>query len=179
VLVFAWVLLLLVPVSLPTGWQRIALLAGVVLAITVHVSSTHAQYRRFNHHEMRGFSDLIHQIPRGQALAVHYQRSDSPYANYQALWHWPKLYTLSGAPGGRTNDTFAWRSTSYVTLTERGLAAGTYQGRPGLNTGALAAWDYLLAQGESSRSLSSTLGGGAELVASRGQWHLFRIDKER
>jgi hypothetical protein len=175
VLVFAWVLMLLLPLALPRGWPRGVVLAGLALAVGIHVQSTHAQYAKFNEIEMPGFEELVRMIPPGKALAVQYQRPDSRFAKHRGMWHWPKLYGVWQGGAGRSDDTFAWRSTSYVTLTREAHRLGTFNGSPGLNPAALARWDYLIVHGGAQPAIAAAVAPVAEPVASRAEWHLFHV----
>ena len=176
-LVFAWVLMLLLPLGMPSGWRRAVVVAGMCLAVGLHVGGTSSRYARFNRVEMAGFEELVRMIPPGKALAVHYARLQSPFAKHAAMWHWPKLHTVWNGGGARTDDSFASRSTSFVTLTEPALATGTFTGSPGLNPGALARWDYLLVHGGDRPGIAAAVASVATPVGTRSEWHLYRIRK--
>jgi len=178
-LVFVWALLMIVCLRYPAGAARYVAALLVVAAVGTHVYSTSAQYKKFNEVDMRGFSELIDMIPPGKALAVHYNRSTSPFAIEKAMWHWPKLYGVRKGGGGHSDDTFAWRSTSYVNLSETGLKNGTYAGPPNLNVGRLAHFDYQLTHGGFREDVIAQIGSAADYVASRSEWHLFRVRKPK
>jgi hypothetical protein len=178
-LVFVWALLMMVSLRYPSGAARYVVTLLLVAAVGTHVYSTSSQYRKFNDVDMRGFSELIDMIPPGKSLAVFYNRTTSSFAIERAMWHWPKLYGVRKGGGGHSDDTFAWRSTMYVNLTETGLKNGTYAIPPNLNPGRLAIFDYQLTHGGSSEAAIAQLSSAADYVATRSEWHLFRVRKSK
>jgi hypothetical protein len=180
-LVFSWALAMIIPLRFPAGLARYSAALLLVGAVGSHVYSMSAQYEKFNVVEMGGFSELIDMIPPGKALATHYYRTGSPFArqNEKAMWHWPKLYGVRKGGGGHSDDTFAWRSTSYVNLTETGLKNGTYAIPTNLNHARLALFDYQLTHGGSREDVIAQLSPVADYIATRSQWHLFRVRKPK
>jgi len=178
ILVFVWGLVMIIPRALPAGWTRHLVGVLMVAAVLAHVFSTDEQYSQFNQVEMGGFSELIDMIPPGKAVAVLHYRHDSPFGREHTLWHWPKLYGVRKGRGGHNDDTFASRTTSYVNLTEAALQAGTYTVPPMYDLSRVALFDYQLSVGTTQEVAVATMAPVADYVASRSQWHLFRVRKQ-
>ncbi len=176
-LVFVWGLVMISPLYFPRDYRRYLIALTMTAAAGIHVYTTSEQYEHFNRVEMRGFSELIAVIPPGKAVATHYYRASSPYGFQNAMWHWPKLYGVRQGGGGHTDDTFAWRATSYVNLTEAGLKNGTYSINASLGFYRLKAFDYYLCHGGPAENAIAHAGAMADYVASRAEWHLFRVRK--
>ncbi len=174
-LVFVWGLLMILPRALPATFARHVITMMMVAAVFVHVYKTNEQYRQFNQVEMQGFSQLIGMIPPGKSVAVAHYRAASPFARENALWHWPKLYGVRKGKGGRNDDTFASRTTSYVNLTDAAIQSGTYSVPPMLDMTRVALFDYQLSVGTTKEVAAANLATVADYVASRAEWHLFRI----
>jgi hypothetical protein len=177
ILVFVWGLLMILPRGLPANFARHVVTTMMVAAVFVHVSNTNEQYRQFNQVEMQGFSQLINMIPPGKSIAVAHYRALSPFARENALWHWPKLHGVRKGRGGHNDDTFASRTTSYVNLTEAALQAGTYSVPPMLDMARVALFDYQLSVGTTKDVAAANMAQVADYVASRAEWHLFRVRK--
>lgn len=182
VAVRVWVLAfgvgLLLPIDLPRPrFARSLPLLAMVASVVVHVRGTHLMYTQFNEIDMQRFSELIDLIPSGKAVLPHYYRNFSAFARESSMWHWPKLYGVRKAKGGHTDDTFAWRTTSYVTLTDKALADGTYVAPLAWDRHFIARWDYVLSCGGPKDWTAYDLQELGEHVASRGEWHLFRVRK--
>jgi hypothetical protein len=141
------------------------------------VYGTGQQYKQFNEVEMKGYSELINMIPTGKSLAVQHYRHSSPFARENTMWHWPKLYGVRKGHGAHSDDTFAWRATSYVNLTEAALKADTYAVPPLLDLRRVALFDYELSVGCTQEVAIVNMAPVADYVASRSEWHLFRVRK--
>jgi hypothetical protein len=177
ILVFAWAVLMLVPRTIPSGITRYVVGAFMVGAVGVHVYGTNEQYRLFNEVEMGGYSELIDMIPPGKSLTIMTYRHGSAFARENAMWHWPKLYTVRRGGGAHCDDTFSSRSTSYVNLTDAARAQGTYTDAPLLNLQRIAVFDYELAVGTSKETAIAHMSPVADYITSRSEWHLFRVRK--
>jgi hypothetical protein len=178
-LVFVWALLMIVPVALPTDFTRHAVSFCLVASIFTHVYATNRQYKQFNEVEMAGYSQLIDMIPPGKGVAMHFYRSTSPFARENAMWHWVKLYGVRKGGGGHSDDTFAWRATSYVNLTDVGRATNMFAVPPMLDFNRLPQFDYQLSHGGTKEAAIAVMSPVADYVASRAEWHLFRLRKPR
>jgi hypothetical protein len=168
---------MIVPIALPTNFTRYLIWLCVSGAVFTHVYTTGEQYKQFNEVEMRGYSRLIDMIPPGKSLAVHFYRQTSPFASANAMWHWPKLYGVRKGGGGHSDDTFAWRATSYVNLTDAARSSGLYAVPPMLDLNRVAQFDYEISHGGPKEQAIANMAPVAEYVASASEWHLFRVRK--
>lgn len=166
-------LLLLIPVAALERRRRLALIAGgVAVAVSLALPMT-LRWRAFNATEMGDFDAVVAAVPEGAAVATLFEQSVSPWSNWNARWHWPKLVALRGAT---TDDSFAWRDTCVV-----GLAPGQGPVRPPRRAGqpvtapSLAGFDHLLLQGHSRLVDAALRRGALELVGETGMWRLFRV----
>jgi hypothetical protein len=174
-LVFAYALVMISPLYFPRDYRRYVIALIMTMAVGAHIYAMSDQYKSFNRIEMKGFSELIAMIPPGKTLATHYNRASSPYGNHNAMWHWPKLYGVRQGGGGHSDDTFAWRATSYVNLTQAGLTNSTFRRAGGFQR--LTAFDYYLCHGGPPDAAIAQAEAGADYIASRSEWHLFQVKK--
>jgi len=174
-LVFVWALVMISPLYFPHDYRRYAIALVMMAAVGTHVYAMSDQYTSFNRIEMKGFSELMAMIPPGKTLATHYNRSTSPFGSHNTMWHWPKLYGVRQGGGGHSDDTFAWRATSYVNLTEAARKNGTFRRISSFHR--LPAFDYYLCHGGTPDVAIAQVGALADYIASRSEWHLFRVRK--
>jgi hypothetical protein len=157
-----------VPPRLPSLRARRVAVVAAVCAVIVAVVDVTRHWRAFGAEDMGDFDALLGRVPPGAKVATHYVTPFSAHGNHNAAWHWPKLVALRG---GRTDDSFAWRSTCVV-----GLREGVVPPRhPRLVDAELASWDYLLVRGSSAvvdRTLSRL---SIMLVTKTGTWRLYRV----
>lgn len=146
------------------------------LGAAVHAGAMIYQYRGFSENEMASFTNLIDEIPRGKRLYVHYTSSGTPYGDHQSAWHWPKMVAVRR--GGVTNDSFAYRSTNYVTLTEEGAQLKkAHSKRLDLRT-LREHWDYLLLRADNARKTERSIRRYTTKLGRDKSWHLYRIDRD-
>jgi hypothetical protein len=173
-LVFAWVLLLMLPaVQVKTLLRRLVLAGAILLGVGIQVAGTHWHYDKFSEYEMGDFRALSEHLPRGSRLATSFVWNDSSYGVNRAGWHWPKL--LAVWREGHTDDSFAHRRYTYVTLTETARARGLTTSYD-LNPARLEKWDYLLVRMR-NRHLKKRVGKHLTEITRTGLWVLYRVEK--
>ncbi|MDF1561484.1 MAG: hypothetical protein P1V51_00490 [Deltaproteobacteria bacterium] len=172
-LVYVWAMVICLPAI---EWRRtftVAAVAALLLAGTVHALGLRSSYLEFEARDMEGFRELIAQIPEERFLAVQYDSATSSFGRHAAAWHWPKHYTIEG--GGLTNDSFAFRRTTFVTLkSEEGKARLTHSY---LGADAAEYWDYLLVRTAGSPRNRRMIEPLTDPVGRAGTWRLYRYQR--
>ena len=173
--VFVVVFLVLMP--RPRILQRRQIMGLLVIAgvgVAAHAGAMIYQYQGFSEQEMAGFSALIDEIPPGKRLYVHYTSSGTRYGDHQSAWHWPKMVAVTRA--GVSNDSFAYRSTNYVTLTEAGTRLRSARSKK-LNADTLREhWDYLLLRASNASKTERSIRRYTTKIGRAQSWHLYRIN---
>ena len=165
-------LVLLPPLRVLSRWILLGLVLCVATTFLVTTTATAQRYRAFSNKDMGEFRELLQKMPPGASVATHYVTPFSEYGRHNATWHWPKLHAVYG--GGITDDSFAYRVTTWVTLTDEARRAGAIK-RHNLDPVKLKEWDYLLVRGRSP-AVENLLGRAPlALVGETGTWRLYMI----
>ncbi len=173
--VFVVVFLALLPRPRLLSQRMVSMVLVVAgLGAASHAGAMIYQYQGFSEQEMAGFAELLDEVPEGKRLYVHYTASGTVYGDHQSLWHWPKRVAVH--QGGVTNDSFAFRSTNYITLTEAGRTMKRARSKR-INKETLREhWDYLLLRARKARKTERTVRRYTTKIGRAGSWHLYRID---
>lgn len=156
------------PTATLSVWrQRLVLALGAAIALSLSVPTALA-WRRFSDEQMGDFGQVLAAVPPGSRVATWFVRPLSPHARHNALWHWPKLVSLSGSS---TDDAFAWRATCVVGLKD-GVRPPPH---PALTATALSSWTHLLVQGRSSSLDRQLQGLHLKQLVATGEWRLFLV----